>query len=162
MNKLSMIVARDLNGAIGKNNELLWHIPEDLQYFKKNTLGKTIVMGRNTYDSIGRPLPGRKSVVMTRDPSFNIEGVDIVNSVDEVLALLNGDEEVIIIGGDSIYKQFMEHADILYITEVDYEFEGDTFFPELTDEWKLTSSKASEYEGPKIFNYCFNKYEKQE
>lgn len=157
---LSMIVARSKNNAIGKDNKLLWHIPEDLQYFKEKTLGKTIVMGRKTYESIGRPLPGRRSVVMTRDSSFSVDGVDVVNSVDEVLSLLNTNHEIVIIGGDSVYKQFLEHADTLYVTEIDYEFEGDTFFPEITDEWELTSSEEGKESGNE-YKYHFNKYEKK-
>lgn len=157
---ISMIVAKDINGVIGKDNKLIWRIPEDLRHFKNKTLGKTIVMGRKTYESIGRPLPGRRNIVMTKDNSFNVSGVDVVNSVDEVLALLNTNDEVVIIGGDSVYKQFMEHADILYVTEIDHKFEGDTFFPEITEEWELVDSAEGKESGDK-YKYYFNKYEKR-
>lgn len=157
---ISMIVAKDKNGIIGKDNELIWHIPEDLKHFKNKTLGKVIVMGRKTYESIGRSLPGRDNVVLTRDKEFRADGVDVVNSVDEVLTLLNTNDEVVVIGGDSVYKQFMKHADTLYVTEIDYKFEGDTFFPEITEEWELVSSDEGEQSGDK-YKYYFNKYEKR-
>lgn len=159
---ISMMVAKDRNGVIGKDNKLIWHIPEDLKYFKKTTLGKTIVMGRKTYESIGRPLPGRRNVVLTRDPDFVADGVVVLNSVDELLAfaLLFIDGEMIIIGGDSIYKQFMEIASTLYVTEIDYDFEGDTFFPEITSEWKLTSSIQGSESNSSKYKYYFNKYDK--
>ena len=155
-----MIVAKDKNGVIGKDNKLIWHIPEDLQYFKNKTLGKVIVMGRKTYESIGRPLPGRKNVVLTRDPSYKVDGVVVLSSLEEVLALLNTNDEVVIIGGDSIYNQFLEHASTLYVTEIDYEFEGDTFFPEITDEWTLVSSTEGDSSGLGKYKYNFNIYEK--
>lgn len=159
MSKLSMIVAKGENGVIGKDNELIWDIPEDLKYFKEMTLGKTIVMGRKTYDSIGRPLPGRNNVVVTRDASFMKEGVQVVSNIEEVLSMLSASEEVIVIGGDSIYKQFMKYATTLYVTEIYSEFEGDTFFPDITDEWDLTSSIKGRSDD---YKYYFNKYEKQE
>lgn len=157
---ISIIVAKDKNGVIGKDNELIWHIPEDLKHFKNKTLGKVIVMGRKTYESIGRPLPGRDNIVLTRDKEFRADGVDVVNSVDEVLTLLNTNDEVVIIGGDSVYKQFIKHADILYVTEIDHKFEGDTFFPEITEEWELVDSAEGKESGDK-YKYYFNKYEKR-
>lgn len=160
MCKLSMIVAKGKNGVIGNDNKLIWHIPEDLQHFRDTTLGKTVVMGRLTYESIGKPLPGRKNIVLTRDPSFNVEGLTTVNSLDEVLSMLKTEEEIVIIGGDSVYNQFIEYADTLYVTEVDYNFQGDTFFPEISDEWKLVDSEEGKKSGEK-YVYYFKKYVKK-
>lgn len=162
MGKLSMIVAKDKNGVIGKDNELIWHIPEDLAHFKKNTLGKTIVMGRKTYESIGKALPGRQNIVLTRDGSFIKNDIYVMRSVQEVLSLLGKGDEVVIIGGDSIYKQFIDYADMLYVTEIDKEFEGDTFFPEISRDWVRTKSQEGKDSGKDGYNYFFNEYKKYE
>jgi dihydrofolate reductase len=137
---ISLMVAHDPNRVIGINNELPWHIPEDLAYFKKHTIGKSIIMGRNTFESIGRPLPKRKNIVVTRNEQYKAEGVEVVHDLDE--AIQRGErthEEIMVIGGEQIFKSILPRADRLYITLVQKEFEGDTFFPEYGDEWEAVS-----------------------
>lgn len=123
---ISLIVAYAKNQVIGKDGDMPWHLPADLKNVKELTTGKTIVMGRKTFESIGKPLPNRRNVVLTRSRDFHPEGVDVVHTKEEVIAL--GD--VIIFGGAEIYRQFLDVVDRLYITEIDLETEGDTFFPE--------------------------------
>lgn len=157
---IEMIVAKAKNNVIGKDNELIWDIPEDLQYFKEVTMGKTVVMGRKTFESIGKALPGRKNVVLTRDPSkIQVEGVTCVSTVDEVLELAKS-EKLIIIGGEAVYKEFWDHCDILYATEIEEVFDGDSFFPKITKkEWDCISSVTGSESGVK-YNYSFKIYEK--
>jgi len=131
--KVAMIAAMAKNRVIGKDNKMPWHLPEELAYFKKITMGKPIVMGRNTFESIGRPLPGRKNIVISRDVSLVIEGVTVVNTIDE--AILAGDncEELMIIGGAMLYNEMLPKADILYLTDIDLEVGGDAFFPDYNE-----------------------------
>lgn len=136
---ISLMVAHDPNRVMGINNDLPWHIPEDLQYFKAKTMGKAMVMGRKTYESIGRPLPGRLSIVITRDPSYTaVEGVVIVHDLNEAIQKAQDyAEEVMVIGGAEIFKLSMDIADRLYITEIHESFDGDTFFPPYNEGWQL-------------------------
>lgn len=137
---ISLMVAHDPNRVIGKDNQLPWHIPEDLAYFKKHTVGKGIVMGRNTYESIGRPLPKRLNIVVSRNESLQIEGTDVVNSLDDAIRIAKQvHDEVMIIGGEQIFRSILPRADRLYITLIHKEYDGDTFFPEYGDEWQLVS-----------------------
>jgi dihydrofolate reductase len=126
---LSLIAAVARNGAIGKDNALLWRLPEDLQFFKRTTLGCPVIMGRKTYDSIGRPLPGRRNIVVTRNPQWQAAGVDAVTSLEAALALVANAPKVFVIGGAQLYAQALPLAHELVLTEVDADFEGDTFFP---------------------------------
>lgn len=137
---ISLMVAHDPDRVIGLNNDLPWHIPEDLAYFKEKTMGKAMVMGRKTYESIGRPLPGRLSIVVTRNEDFTAEeGVVIVHDLEKAIEKAQAyAEEVMIIGGADIFKLSMGVADRLYITEIAQHFEGDTFFPEYDTQWQLT------------------------
>jgi len=143
---ISIIVAEGLNHAIGKNNQLLWHLPADLQYFKKITLGKTLIMGRATFDSIGRPLPGRRTIVVTRNPDWQNEGVETASSIDAALDLCRHDEEVIIAGGGDIYQQSIERAQRIYRTLIELEPEADRFFPSIQK--ALFSKTSSETRQP--------------
>ncbi|WP_291651525.1 dihydrofolate reductase [Clostridium sp.] len=137
---ISLIVAMDKNNGIGNKNKLLAHISEDLRYFKRITDGNTIVMGYNTYMSLPkRPLPNRRNIVLTTK-DIKLDGAEVVNSIEELLKLLNTEEETFICGGDSIYKQMLPYADKLYITHIFDEFEADTYFPEITDEWEISES----------------------
>ncbi|MFN5318571.1 MAG: dihydrofolate reductase [Bacteroidia bacterium] len=128
---ISIIVAEGLNHAIGKNNQLLWHLPADLQYFKKITLGKTLIMGRATFDSIGRPLPGRRTIVVTRNPDWHNEGVETASSIDHAIDLCPNDEEIIIAGGADIYQQCINRAQRIYRTLIEIEPEADRYFPSI-------------------------------
>lgn len=137
--KLGIIVAMGKNQVIGKDNAMPWHLSADLRYFKQTTLGKPIIMGRKTYESIGRILPGRQNIVVTRNPDYKIDAkvpeqssLSIVNSLDEALASVKAPApEVMVIGGSTLYKQALGKADSLYLTYIHEQFEGDTFFPDI-------------------------------
>lgn len=138
-----MIAAMAKNRIIGQDNQMPWHLPADFAWFKRCTLGKPVIMGRKTYDSIGRPLPGRRNVVISRDPELVIEGVECTTSIEKALALVSDQEEVMIIGGGSIYASCMSMANRLYLTFIDLEVEGDTHFPQWGDEWQETYSERA-------------------
>lgn len=131
-----MIVAHDINHVIGKDNSLIWHISEDLKHFKKLTTGKNVVMGRKTYESIGRLLPNRTNIIITRDKSFELDGAKIYNSIED---MLSNESDIIILGGSNIYEQFLEKVDILYSTEIQHEFDGDSYFPKYKHLFDLKS-----------------------
>jgi len=128
---LSLIVAMSLNRVIGHANRLPWHLPADLQFFKRMTLGKPIVMGRKTFESIGRPLPDRVNIVITRQRDYWAEGCQVAHSLPQALALAEPAAEIIVIGGASLYVQVLERVERIYLTLVAAELEGDTWFPEL-------------------------------
>ncbi|HMP88698.1 MAG TPA: dihydrofolate reductase [Kiritimatiellia bacterium] len=136
--KLSMIAAWDRKGLIGRDGELPWRLPADLQHFKSVTMGKPVIMGRKTAETLPKPLPGRRNIVLTRDPAYHREGFDVFHDVDSVLTSLQHVEETMVIGGAEIYRLFLPFVSHAYITEVDGEFEGDTWFPiwPLTTEWR--------------------------
>ena len=138
---ISLLVAMDQNRVIGKDNQLPWHLPADLQYFKKVTMGHPIIMGRKTFDSIGRVLPGRENVIVTRNREYKNEDCTILHSIDEIKQFADGKEqEVFVIGGAEIFKGILPVADRLYLTEIDASFEGDTYFPTIDDkEWRQVS-----------------------
>ena len=139
---LSLIAAMDNNRLIGKDNGLPWYLPVDLQHFKSVTMSKPILMGRKTYDSIGRPLPGRRNIVLTRSDA-EIEGVTTVHSIDEAISVANDVEEVMVIGGSSIYEMVLPKVQRMYLSFVDGEFDGDAWFPEFDeDEWEITEEKT--------------------
>lgn len=141
--RLSIIVAMAKNRTIGVNNDLPWHLPEDLKYFKATTLGKPILMGRKTFDSIGRPLPGRQNIVITRNAEWQHEGVDVAPSLDAAIALASDVEEVMVTGGAQIYEMALPFVHRLYVTEVDLEIDGDAHFPEFSkNEWREVSRES--------------------
>lgn len=151
---ISLMVAHDPNHVIGRDNQLPWHIPEDLAYFKKHTVGKGIVMGRNTYESIGRPLPKRRNIVVSRNQELKIEGTDVVHTLEDAVKLAEEvHEEVMVIGGEQIFKSILPIADRLYITLIHTEFDGDTYFPEYGVGWKLTSQSGPMESGDISFSY---------
>ena len=134
--KLSLIWAMDRNRLIGRDNALPWQLPADMAWFRKNTMGKPILMGRKTYESIGRPLPGRTNLILTRQQGLEIEGCSVIHSLQEALAAVPDAEEIMVMGGAEIYALLFEHAERLYITEIDSELEGDAWFPEFDSaEW---------------------------
>ena len=149
--KVSLIVAVSRNGVIGIDNQLPWHLPEDLKYFKSVTMGKPIIMGRKTFDSIGRPLPGRTNIVITRDSSWQAEGVEVAQTLPQAMTLGQlacaqaGVDEAMVIGGEQIYRMTLPAADRLYLTEVQAEVEGDAFFPEFdAKDWHQVSEQLPE------------------
>lgn len=127
--RIALVAALARNGVIGRDNQLPWRLPADLQHFKQLTMGKPIVMGRRTWASLGRPLPGRRNIVVTRDSAFHCEGCVVAHSIDEALAAAAGSEEVMIIGGAELYAQTLPRADRLYLTQVMADVEGDVYFP---------------------------------
>jgi len=164
--KLSMIVAVAENGVIGRNNALPWYLPNDLKYFKQTTMGKPVIMGRKTYESIGKPLPGRTNIVITRQADYQPEGVKVVSSVEaarelaESVCLIDGQEEAMIMGGAEIYALALPHTDRLYLTEVHADVEGDAFFPEYDKSlWQEVAREDFAAEGPNPYNYSFVVYE---
>ena len=137
MRKISIIVAMSQNSVIGINNQLPWHISEDLKNFKKTTLNHCVIMGRKTYDSIGKPLNNRRNIVISRDSSLKIDGVEVVNSLEKAISMVKEALEIFIIGGEQIYSMALSLATHLYITKVDGHFKGDAFFPDLDQKvWK--------------------------
>jgi len=127
---ISIVVAVSENGVIGKDNKLIWHLPVDLKFFKDKTSGHHIIMGRKTYESVGRPLPNRVNIVISRSADYIAEGCIVVHSIKEAIGAVVDDSEVFICGGAEIYKEALDVADRMYLTRVHHEFEGDTFFPD--------------------------------
>ncbi len=160
--KTALVVAMAENRVIGRDGDMPWHLPEDLKYFKRVTMGKPIIMGRKTYQSIGRPLPGRLNIVITRDDSYAPEGVHVVHSLDRAIAVAreraaeDGADEVMIVGGGQIYADAASLADRVYLTEVHAAIDGDTVFPELPeDDWREVSRErhAAVKEGEPAYSF---------
>lgn len=136
---ISIIVAVAQNNVIGNNNQLIWHIPGDLKRFKSITMGHTVVMGRKTFESIEKPLPGRKNVVISRQSNYKPEGCMVFNSLDKALDSLKTENEIFIIGGGEIYRLAMPISHKIYLTKIHKDFSGDTFFPEIPmEDWEIT------------------------
>jgi dihydrofolate reductase len=160
---ISIIVAVAANNVIGGENKLLWHIKEDLQRFKTLTSGHAVVMGRKTWESLGRPLPKRTNIVITRNPDYKPEGALVAQSLEAAIELAKGDDEIFVIGGGEIYRQAMSIADRLYITHVECSYEGDTTFPDISaEQWRVVEEtrfeRGEKYEYPFRFtNYERNK-----
>lgn len=133
---IRLIAARSRNGVIGKDGALPWRLRSDMRFFRKTTLGHTVIMGRKTFESLGRPLPQRRNIVLTRCKGYRAEGVEVAHSPEEALRLCDGD--AFVIGGEEIYRIFLPYASRIYLTEVDVEIDGDAFFPELGEEWTAT------------------------
>lgn len=143
--KISMIAAMAHDRVIGKDNQMPWHLPADLAHFKRVTLGKPVLMGRKTFESIGRPLPGRRNLVISRNLGYQAEGIEVVGSVEAALALLAGSsvEELMVIGGGHLYAEMLPSADCLYLTRIDLAVEGDTRFPAFDDgQWQRVDCES--------------------
>lgn len=159
--KISLIVAKSKNNVIGKNNQLPWHLPADLQYFKKLTMGHHMIMGRKTYESIGKPLPGRTSIIITSNKDYSAPGCIIAHSLKDAINAAKKDEEVFIIGGAAVFTEALHLADIIYLTEIHENFEGDVFFPELDFlSWKLVKKEHHNPDEKNKYSYSFAQYEK--
>lgn len=157
---ISLLFAMGKNHVIGKNNDLPWRLPEDLKWFKQVSTGHTVIMGRKTYESIGKPLPNRKNVIVTNDKEYEAEGCIVTHSIEE--ALQQDGDETIVIGGAKIYEQVLDDADRLYMTYIDEEFEGDTFFPEYDEsEWELTSKEKGIKDEKNPYDYYFCVYDRK-
>lgn len=159
---ISIIVAASTNNAIGADGKLPWRLSDDLKRFKRLTMGKPIVMGRLTWQSIGRPLPGRQNIVLTRQADFMAEGCDVVASPADALTVAADAEEIMIIGGSQIYELFLPRASRLYVTRVYAEIHGDAFFPEIDEgAWRLVDSEAHEANATNQFAFDFMTYERR-
>lgn len=152
---ISIIAAVSKNNVIGKDNKLPWHLPADLAHFKKITSGHTIIMGRKTFESIGRPLPNRRNIVITRNTGFKAEGIEVVHSIEQAMDITKDEEEVFVIGGEEIYKLAFPFTDKIYLTRVDAEIEGDAFFPELGPEWEEISKVENVKDENNEYDYEF-------
>ncbi len=167
--RLALIVAQAENRVIGRENALPWYLPEDLKYFKSVTLGKVIIMGRKTYESIGRPLPGRTSIVVSRDPDYQLEGVSVAHSLPQAIAqaqrvsALKGVDEALVIGGAELYAQALPMAQRLYLTQVHHQVEGDARFPEVDlCDWQPVSRQDFEAVAPNPYSYSFIVFDRSE
>ena len=162
---ISAIVATAKNNVIGKDNQIPWYLPADLSYFKKTTLEHHLIMGRNCFRSIGRPLPKRTNIVVTRDPFFSADGVLVAHSIEEALGMAfdGGEVEVFIIGGGEIYRETTDLWDRIYLTEVDVEVDGDVFFPETNpEEWKEIWQELHQPDEKNEWAYTFRVLERKQ
>ncbi len=158
---ISIIAAMDRNHLIGDKNQLPWHLPADFAHFKSVTMGKPIVMGRKTFESIGKPLPGRTNIVLSRNPDIQFEGVECVGSFEEAVALVADAEELMVIGGSAIYEMLMPRVDRMYITYVDGEFKGDAWFPEFDEsQWSEKEVSVRESDEKNLYGCRFVTLEK--
>ncbi|OUV70025.1 MAG: diacylglycerol kinase [Flavobacteriales bacterium TMED123] len=167
--KVSLIVAASENGVIGKDNDLIWHLPKDMRFFKDTTMGHHVIMGRKNFESIPhkfRPLPNRTNVVITRQTAYKADGCMVVSSIEEALQIAkhNGEDEAFIIGGGQIYKLALEAnlVDKIYLTKVHQSFEGDTFFPGLNKDWKEISRIQNQADEKHLYNFDFITLEKNQ
>ncbi|GAB3204444.1 dihydrofolate reductase [Pontibacter aydingkolensis] len=154
---VNIIVATAENNVIGKDNQLIWHLPADLKHFKQLTMGHPILMGRKTYESIGKPLPGRTSIIITRQKDFEAEGCIVAHSVQEAIEKAKElDEQVCIIGGAEIYKQALPLTDCIELTKIHHSFDGDTFFPEINEkDWEVVAEEKHEPDEKNKYSYTF-------
>ncbi|MGI3096525.1 type 3 dihydrofolate reductase [Vibrio diabolicus] len=157
---ISMIAAMADNRIIGKDNQMPWHLPADFAWFKRCTMGKPVVMGRKTYESIGRPLPGRLNIVISRDETLKIEGVTTVRSIEQALDVAGDVEEVMIIGGGAIYAACLPMANKLYVTHIEAAIDGDTQFPDWGEQFKETYSETYQADEKNAYNMRFTVLEK--
>ena len=160
---LSIVVAKAKNNIIGKDNKLLWHLPEDLKRFKQLTTGHVIIMGRKTFKSLGRVLPNRKHVIFSKNPDFKVDdpNVEIVNSMLQIQEYIENEEENFVIGGAMIYNLLMPYVKKMYVTEIDKDFDGDTFFPKIQENlWKEVKREKGNIDGLSEFQYDYVEYER--
>ena len=159
--KLSLIVAMASNRTIGLNNQMPWHLSADLKKFKKITMGQPIIMGRKTFESVGRPLPGRQNIIISRNPDYQQESCLVFNDLDSALQSCASNDEVFVIGGATLYAATLARADRLYITEIQQAFAGDTWFPEINpSEWQVVTREDINNDSSVDFNYSFIVYER--
>lgn len=159
--KTAFVVAMDERGLIGRDNDLPWRLSADLQYFRRITMGKPILMGRKTHESIGRALPGRQNIVVSSLPGYQAAGCDVVNSIDKALTVAADADEIMVIGGSSLFEQMFDMADKLYLTRVHAELEGDTWFPEWDKtQWQLISQESHPADEKNDYAYSFEVYQR--
>jgi len=158
--EIALIVIVDENNGIGKNNKLLCHLPADLKRFKELTTGHSIIMGRKTFESLPNgPLPNRRNIVITKNINFDANGCQVVHSVEQTLDMIKNESKVFVIGGEQIYNEFIDTADILYITKIKHVFEADAFFPKIDfNKWQLIEQIDKESDDKNKYDYSFRKY----
>lgn len=155
MGRIAFVVALDRNRVIGKDGGLPWRLPDDMRRVRELTMGKPLIMGRRTYDSIGRALPGRTNIVLTRDPGFHAEGVLIARTPEEALRLAGDAPEVIVFGGAQVFKEFLPMTERIYLTQVDAEVEGDTYFDFGPGDWRVLANERHEADARHKFGFNF-------
>jgi dihydrofolate reductase len=159
---ISIIAAMDCNRVIGKNNDIPWRLPKDWAYVMKTTMGHPIILGRKNFESIGKVLPGRRNIILTRDKAYFAEGAEIVHSLENIFTSCGNEEEIFIFGGEQIYRLFLPLVDKMYITKIHYEFEGDTYFPEFDlNQWVQVSIEKGITDEKNPFTYYFHVYERR-
>ncbi|SFC49369.1 dihydrofolate reductase [Parapedobacter composti] len=159
----SIIVAAAENNAIGKDNRLLWHLPNDLKFFKQTTTGHSVIMGRKTYESMGRPLPNRRNIIITRQPDYHVEGGEVVHSLDAAFELCAGEDEAFVIGGGEIYRQALPLVNRIYLTRVHTRVDGDSYFPEFSGNgWTLVGAAYHVADARHAYGYTFEVYERKQ
>lgn len=160
--RISLIVAASSNGVIGADGGLPWHLPADFRHFRETTMGKPVIMGRRTHESIGRPLPGRDNIVLTRSGDYRAAGVTVVRSPEEALAAAGDADEAFVIGGGEIYRLFLDRAQRIYLTRVETGADGDTFFPEPDErDWALVSAEPHPADECHEFAFEFRRYDRR-
>jgi len=158
---IALLVAMADDGVIGRDNTLPWHLPRDLQWFKRLTTGHTIIMGRTTYQSIGRPLPNRRNIVLSRNPAFKADGVEVVATLEDALELVQNDTEVFVVGGAAVYGLALPLAQRMYLTRVHARVDGDVRFPEwCPDEWHLVWEEAHEADDKHAYPFTFQQFDR--
>lgn len=162
MAQLHLIVAHARNGVIGKEGKLPWYLPEDLKHFKRTTLGKPVIMGRKTWDSLGRPLPGRRNIVVTRQTGFTAEGAEVYSNLQDAVAAVKDEPIAFILGGAQIYAEAMPQIEVAHITVLNADFEGDAFFKPLTDdEWNLVEEATFPATDTHPYSFSIRRYERR-
>ncbi|HZG56344.1 dihydrofolate reductase [Paenibacillus sp.] len=160
--EIALVAAMDERRTIGRDNKLLWRLPEDMKFFRSVTKGNPIVMGRKTFESIGKPLPGRRNIVLTRDAGFAAEGVERAGSVEEALAMTLDADRLCVIGGGIVYEEFLPHANAMYLTRIDHTWDGDVSFPDWNaSEWRLVWEAAGPMNTANPYVYRFEEYRRQ-
>lgn len=158
---LTLIAALARNGVIGRDNQLPWHLPADLRFFKQTTMGKPLLMGRRTWEAIGRPLLGRRMIVLSRDPGCHAPGCVVAHSLEEALAIAGAVPEIMVIGGAMLYRQTLPQAGRLYLTRVDADAPGDAWFPDWNErDWRLIWEEAHPADGDHAWPYRFQRWER--
>jgi dihydrofolate reductase len=162
MAQLHLIVAHARNGVIGKEGKLPWYLPEDLKHFKRTTLGKPVIMGRKTWESLGRPLPGRRNIVVTRQTGFTAEGAEVYSNLQDAVAAVKDEPIAFIMGGAQIYAEAMPQIEVAHITVLNADFEGDAFFKPLTDdEWNLVEEATFPATDTHPYSFSIRRYERR-
>ncbi len=160
---ISFLLAMDQNMLIGRDNDLPWHLPNDLKFFKRLTMGQTIVMGRKTLESFKKPLPGRRNVILTRDKNYRVPGIEVLNTPEQVLEMEKEVRELFIIGGSEVFNLFLPHADRLYITYIEDTFKGDAYFKDFNEqEWQLSSERVGVTDEKNVYPHRFQTFDRKQ